>query len=198
MRELTKSLGSFGWAMSLFGLKRLAEVMMPRASTPGGPPTWDPSGRGGAEAFDRMTGAAREHLGDGGFHEMFRSGDQIFRSLVDMMLGGGCADCPPPGPGPGDPRVGAWSTPPQPHAPPPPHAGAPNSWGPMPSSAAPPGPPSPSPGGWGPMSPEPPPTPDRGEPSPGAAVDAKLDAAAGARGWGPMPPVPPPGAGPRS
>jgi hypothetical protein len=191
MRELTKSLGSFGWAMSLFGLKRLAEMVMPRA-TPGDPPTWQPGAPrgGGNEAFDRMTEAARAHLGDGGFHEAFRSGDQIFRAMIDMMLGG-CADCPPEGrPGdptrawPGDRWPGdRWPGPRQPPAP---------GWGPMPAAATSPPPPgkAPAAGGWGPMSG----AAAAGTSAAGSEPAPRPPAAAGARGWGPMPKVPPPGA----
>ena len=99
MRQFTKSLGSFSWAMSLFGLKQLADMMTPQ----------DPAGTSeagaGPAALDAMAQAAHEHLGDG-YKEAFKSGDQMFRAMVDMMLGGGCADCPPAWPGAGPQQPG--------------------------------------------------------------------------------------------
>lgn len=93
MRELTKSMMSFTWAVSLFSLDRAAGLFNPRP---------------GAEAgsYDRVTRAMREQLG-GLTGPAFRAGDNMQRAMVDMMFGvmpgsGDCAGC-----GGGGARAGA-------------------------------------------------------------------------------------------
>jgi hypothetical protein len=78
MREFTKSMLSFSWAMSLFGMQQMANWM-----TPGG----GMSGNKAAECFDRVTRATEEQLGDA-LQETFKAGDKMQRAMVDIMLGG--------------------------------------------------------------------------------------------------------------
>ena len=78
MREFTKSMFSFSWAMSLFGMQQMTNWMT--AQDPSRP-------RGKAtEAFDRVTQATEEQLGDV-LKETFKAGDKFQRAMVDMMLG---------------------------------------------------------------------------------------------------------------
>ncbi|HVT60566.1 MAG TPA: hypothetical protein VHR45_19490 [Thermoanaerobaculia bacterium] len=79
MRELTKSILSFSWALPLFGIKQMTEMAMPRdMSRPLGPPT---------QGFDAVTAAAKGQLGGGVWQEAFKAGDQLQRGAVDMMFG---------------------------------------------------------------------------------------------------------------
>ena len=82
MRELTKSLLSFSWAMPLFGLRQAANLVDPREWT-------DP--RKTASALGSVTTAAREQLGDM-LKGTFEIGDRLQRGTIDMvfdLLGGG-------------------------------------------------------------------------------------------------------------
>lgn len=84
MRDLTQSFGRFSWALSLFGFKQLANMLMPEsdgASTPG-------SGRTPAAAFEKVSRAAETELGKT-FREIFQVGDQMLRSMVDTMFAWG-------------------------------------------------------------------------------------------------------------
>lgn len=71
MRELTKSIGSFSWAMSLFGMRQMANVLRPSRAT---------------EAFDSVTEATEGELGDL-LRSTFKLGDRMQRGAVDMTLG---------------------------------------------------------------------------------------------------------------
>lgn len=77
MRELTKSLISFSWAMSLFGVKQLANMI-----TPGDPKETTEKA---AVAFDSVTHAAEEQLGDT-IRPTFKAGDNVQRGMVDLMF----------------------------------------------------------------------------------------------------------------
>jgi hypothetical protein len=79
MRELTKSILSFSWAMPLFGIKQVAEMALPRdMSHPFGAAT---------QGFDAVTSAAKGQLGGGLWQGAFNAGDQAQRGMVDMMFG---------------------------------------------------------------------------------------------------------------
>lgn len=85
MRELTKSMLSFSWAMPLYGMKQMLNLTFPRdMSRPFGEAT---------DGFNSVTGAMREQLGST-MRSMFDAGDQIQRSMVDVMfnLGFGAFD----------------------------------------------------------------------------------------------------------
>lgn len=71
MRELTKSIGSFSWAMSLFGAKQMLNLLRPARAT---------------EAFDSVT-RETEHQLDDALRATFQAGDRIQRSLVDLTFG---------------------------------------------------------------------------------------------------------------
>jgi hypothetical protein len=70
MRELTKSMFSFSWDVSLFGLQQLVNLSAPSRAT---------------KAFDNVTEAAEEVLGDL-FKATFRAGDNLQRGLIDLTL----------------------------------------------------------------------------------------------------------------
>ena len=78
MREFTKSMFSFSWAMSLFGLQQLGNMLTRPDSTRPRPKA--------AEAFDCVTQAAEDQLGNI-LKETFKTGDRFQRAMVDMMFG---------------------------------------------------------------------------------------------------------------
>lgn len=139
MRDYLKSLGSFSWAMSLFGLKNLGALMsFSGLRRRGGQPA------GANAGLDAVTKTLTEQLG-AVLKAVFHSGDAFVRGLVDLTLGRPRrrpATMPwlnPPPPGPDD---GAPGSPPEP----PPGS---------PSSTEPPSAAAPAVSGWGPMPPIP-------------------------------------------
>src|SRR5262247_1852886 len=70
LRDLTKSMLSFSWGMSLFGAKQLVNSLTPEKAT---------------AAFDAVTRATEEQLGDA-FKGAFRVGDRLQRNMVDMTF----------------------------------------------------------------------------------------------------------------
>lgn len=72
MRDLTKSILSFSWVMSLFGLRQMGAVLSP--------------GTGTTSAFDSVARSAEGQLGSL-LRSTFRAGDNLQRSMVDMMFG---------------------------------------------------------------------------------------------------------------
>lgn len=84
MRELTKSVLSFTWSMSVFGLSQAANLLAPRQA---------------AAAFDDVTRRTEEQLGSF-TRSIFNAGDQVQRGIVDLAfrtfgldLFGGCSSC---------------------------------------------------------------------------------------------------------
>ena len=73
MRDITKSVVSFSWSMSLLGLQQL-----------GGARARD-CGRS-AESLDTVARAMEDQLG-GVLKDTFKTGDKFQRGLVDMMFG---------------------------------------------------------------------------------------------------------------
>jgi len=74
MRELTKSMIRFSWAMSLFGIKQMSSLLRkPNPDLPISP---------ASSALDSITAAAERKLGNG-YHAAFRAGDHLQRGLVD-------------------------------------------------------------------------------------------------------------------
>jgi hypothetical protein len=71
MRELTKSMFSFSWAMSLFGIQQTTNLMSPEKA---------------AEAFDSVTEVTGDQFGDA-LKTAFRAGDKLQRSAIDLALG---------------------------------------------------------------------------------------------------------------
>jgi hypothetical protein len=78
MRELTKSMLSFSWAMPIFGMKQMMDIALPRdMSRPFGQAT---------DSFNAVTDATQNQLGDA-WRSAFRAGDQLQRGMVDLMFG---------------------------------------------------------------------------------------------------------------
>jgi hypothetical protein len=77
MRELTKSMLSFSWALPLFGMKQMMDMAAPR----------DPSRPFGrvTDSFEAVTRTAQDQLG-GAWNSAFRAGDQLQRGMVDLMF----------------------------------------------------------------------------------------------------------------
>jgi hypothetical protein len=77
MRELTKSMLSFSWALPLFGMKQMMDVAMPR----------DPSRPFGkvTDNLQAVTRTAQDQL-EGAWNSAFRAGDQLQRGVVDLMF----------------------------------------------------------------------------------------------------------------
>jgi len=70
MREFTKSMMSYTWAMSLFGVQQMVNAFRPSKAT---------------ESFDNVTKATREEFGEA-LRATFRAGDNLQRGLVDMTF----------------------------------------------------------------------------------------------------------------
>jgi hypothetical protein len=77
MREFTKSLSTFSWAMTLFSVQQLGNLFKRNGGGQGGK---------AAQAFDAVTCSAEAQLGQM-LGETFRTGDKLQRSMVDMMFG---------------------------------------------------------------------------------------------------------------
>ena len=77
MRDLTKSMLSFSWALPLFGMKQMMDMAAPR----------DPSRPFGrvTDSFEAVTRTAQDQLG-GAWNSAFRAGDQLQRGMVDLMF----------------------------------------------------------------------------------------------------------------
>src|SRR6185295_4804971 len=73
MRDLTKSMMSFSWAMSLFGLRQMTCMLMPQ------------SGGSTSSSLDSVTRCTENQLGSV-TQSMFRSGDNLQRGMVDLMF----------------------------------------------------------------------------------------------------------------
>jgi hypothetical protein len=71
MRELTKSIFSFSWAMSLFGIQQTTNLTAPQRA---------------AQAFNAVTEATEEQFSDA-IKSTFHAGDKLQQSAVDLTLG---------------------------------------------------------------------------------------------------------------
>jgi hypothetical protein len=71
MRDFTKSIFSFSWAMSLFGIQQTTNLMSPGKAV---------------KAFNSVTEATEGQLTDV-LKSTFNAGDKLQRSAVDMTLG---------------------------------------------------------------------------------------------------------------
>ncbi len=71
IRDLTKSMLSFSWGMSLFGVTQLINSMTPEKAT---------------GAFNAVTRATEAQLSDV-LKGAFKAGDQLQRNVVDMTFG---------------------------------------------------------------------------------------------------------------
>ena len=73
MRDLTKSMMSFSWALSLFGLRQMTCMLTPQS--------WN----GASSSFDHVTRSTEDHLGSV-TRSLFRAGDNLQRGMVDLMF----------------------------------------------------------------------------------------------------------------
>jgi hypothetical protein len=78
MRELTKSVLSFSWGMSLFGINQVANLLTPQS-------LGQPSHKM-ASALNSVTYAVEEQLDDS-IQKTFQIGDQLQRKAVDVVSG---------------------------------------------------------------------------------------------------------------
>jgi len=78
MRDLTKSMLSFSWAMPLFGMRQMMSVATPR----------DPSRPFGqvTDSFEAVTRVATAQMEDA-WKGAFQAGDQLQRGVVDLVCG---------------------------------------------------------------------------------------------------------------
>jgi hypothetical protein len=70
MRDLTKSVMSYSWAMSLFGVKQMVNLLKPSQAT---------------KAFGRVTQATEDEFGDI-LKAAFKAGDSVQRGLIDLSF----------------------------------------------------------------------------------------------------------------
>ena len=77
MRDITKSLFSFSWAMSLFGAKQALNLFTPRGPDMGRSPA--------AGAFQDVTQSVVGQFGDS-LRRVFEAGDQLQQGMVDAMF----------------------------------------------------------------------------------------------------------------
>ena len=75
MRELSKSVLSFSWALSLLGIKQAVSLVTPGNRSPGA-----------SNVLDPITESAVGQL-DESMKGIFRSGDSMQSKMVDMMFG---------------------------------------------------------------------------------------------------------------
>ena len=73
MRELTKSMMSFFWAVPLYGMRQAINLALPQE--------WNKATR----SFDAVTAAAKDELGEA-FQGVFDAGDRLQRSMVNMTV----------------------------------------------------------------------------------------------------------------
>jgi len=76
MRELTKSMTSYAWAMSVFGVQQTWNLL-----GLGGNGSWNRS----TSSFNHVTEATSKELGDT-MRAVFHSGDSLQRGMVDLFL----------------------------------------------------------------------------------------------------------------
>jgi hypothetical protein len=77
MRDTAKSVMSLPWAISMFGLQQIANMMMPPANGTNGKST--------AAAFDAVSQAAEQHL-EGWYKTTYNMGSGIQKSVIDLMM----------------------------------------------------------------------------------------------------------------
>lgn len=78
MREFTKSMMSYTWAASMFGVQQVVNILTPRGVGQQNHPATD--------AFNNAAQCNAEQMGDA-MRATFRAGDNIQRSLVDLTFG---------------------------------------------------------------------------------------------------------------
>lgn len=76
MRELTKSMARYGWAMSIFGLQQMVNLMSPND----GP-------RQATDSFNKVSGAAADTL-SASLKSAYHAGDNVQNGMIDMFMNG--------------------------------------------------------------------------------------------------------------
>ena len=87
MLELTKSLMSYTWAMSVFGLQQLFNIVAPTNN----------NGGDASKAFNNITDATTQTFGKA-MKQTFEAGDSVQREFVDLLFGGLASGGLDPGP----------------------------------------------------------------------------------------------------
>ena len=77
IRDLTKSMLSFSWALSLFGAQQVTNLLTPQSPS-------QPTHKVKA-AFDTVTQATEEQFGDA-IKGAFKVGDQLQKGMVDLAF----------------------------------------------------------------------------------------------------------------
>jgi hypothetical protein len=77
MREFTKSMMSYTWAMSMFSVQQMVNLLTPQGGRQNHPAT---------DAFNNVSQCTVEEMGDA-MRATFRLGDNIQRGLVDLTFG---------------------------------------------------------------------------------------------------------------
>jgi hypothetical protein len=93
MRELTRSVASFSWALSLFGVGQVANLLSPRRA---------------ADALGSVARAAEGTLGPG-LRSAFQTGDRLQQAVVDVSFRLAGQGSTPPSNTPGGSAVGSAS-----------------------------------------------------------------------------------------
>jgi hypothetical protein len=76
MREFTKSVLSYTWATSVFGVQQMINLVTPQGSRQSHPAT---------EAFNNATKCTADELGDA-MRATYRLGDNLQRGMVDVLF----------------------------------------------------------------------------------------------------------------
>ena len=79
MQQLTKSIGSFTWAMTLFGVQQLTNALGASRETGGG------SANDAIGAMDEVTQVSMSHCSTA-MRQTYEMGDKIQRELLDMLF----------------------------------------------------------------------------------------------------------------
>lgn len=77
MREFTKSMMSYTWAMSVFGMQQMVNMLTPQEQSQEHPAT---------RAFKNVAECTEEEMA-GAMRATYRAGDNVQRGLVDVMFG---------------------------------------------------------------------------------------------------------------
>lgn len=93
MRELTKSMFSYAWAMSLFGAQQMLNLLSPSKA---------------AGAFEGVASATEKELGQS-LQSVFKTGDDLQRRMVNLMFGAARPDAQGDG-GRADAATARWPT----------------------------------------------------------------------------------------
>lgn len=77
IQDLTKSMTSFSWAMSLFGVQQMTNLLMPQSPS-------QPN-HSATAAFNAVTQATEEQLGQT-LKGVYKAGDQLQKGVTDLTM----------------------------------------------------------------------------------------------------------------